>query len=199
MNILSVISIILFCYPALSLAQNEIEDGIYDIEYEVLTADADDVSIANDYFDKPATLIVDGDDRWVQFPVNHANWVVELKTPQNGDFTEVETLKEDEEADTRIIQFPVEEDHDLAEPIEINMHIIVDVLEEDYDHHYTTFFDFDEGSITETDEPLVEVTDEAENQKEKFYLIMSIFVGCILTILIILFIYRKSVKNNEEK
>src|SRR5699024_2232518 len=83
-------------------------------------------------------------------------------------------------------------------PIEINMHIIVDVLEEDYDHHYTTFFDFDEGSITETDEPLVEVTDEAENQKEKFYLIMSIFVGCILTILIILFIYRKSVKNNKE-
>src|SRR5699024_5551157 len=172
----------LFCYPALSLAQNEIEDGIYDIEYEVLTADADDVSIANDYFDKQTNLIVDEDDRWVQFPVNHANWVVELKTPQNGDVTEVETLKEDEEADTRIIQFPVEEDHDLAEPIEIIMHIIVDVLEEDYDHHYTTFFDFDERSITETDERLVEVTDEAEHQKEKLYLIMSIFVGCILTI-----------------
>ena len=203
MNILSVISIILFCYPALSLAQNEIEDGIYDIEYEVLTAEADDVSIANDYFDKPATFIVDGDNRWIQFPINHAEWVVELTTPQNGDFTEVETLEEDEEADTRIIQFPVEEDHDLEEPIEINMHIIVDVLEEDYDHHYTTFFDFDEESITETDEPLVEVTDEDEkgdeNQKTKFYWILSIFIGCIITILIILFIYRKRVKNNEEK
>lgn len=195
MNLLSIISIILFYYPALSSAQSEIEDGIYDMEYEVLTADADDVSIANDYFDKPATLIVDGNNRWIQFSINHANWVVELKTPQNGDFTEVKTLEEDEEADTRIIQFPVEEDHNLEDPIEVNMHIIVDVLEEDYDHHYTTFFDFDEESITETDEPLVEVTDEnekgAENQKTKFYLLMSIFIGCILTILIILFINQK--------
>src|SRR5699024_11971067 len=109
MNILSIISIILFGYPALSSAQNEIEDGIYDIEYEVLTAEADDVSIANDYFDKPATFIVDGDNRWIQFPINHAKWVVELKTPQNGDFTEVETLEEDEEAETRIFHLPVEE------------------------------------------------------------------------------------------
>src|SRR5699024_9048635 len=117
--------------------------------------------------------------------------------------TEVETLKEDEEADTRIIQFLVEEDHDLAEPIEINMHIIVDVLEEDNDHHYTNLFDFNEESITKTDETLVEVIDEdekkTENQNTKFYIIMSIFIGCILTILIILIIYRKRIKNNEEK
>lgn len=177
------------------------EDGIYDIEYEVLTAEATDVSIANDYFDKPATLIVDGEKRWIQLPINHAGWVVGLKTPLNGDFVEVETLEEDEEADKRIIQFLVEEEHDLEEPIEINMHIIVDVLEEDYDHHYTTFFDFDEESISERDEPLVEVADAEEkgdeSQNRNIYLLISIFVGCIIVILVILLINQK--KNKKDK
>src|SRR5699024_6515526 len=37
------------------------DDGYYEIDYEVLNADNDSVSVANYYFDKLAVLVVDGD------------------------------------------------------------------------------------------------------------------------------------------
>ena len=143
------------------------EDGYYEIDYEVLNADNDSVSVANDYFDKPAVLIVDGDNRTVQLSINHSQWVVGLQAPKDDDYVEVEVLsedKEDEEEEKRIVQFDVEDDHDFSEPVEMKMHIVVDVLEEDYDHEYTARFDFDEASMKEIDAPLFEVEEEANEE-----------------------------------
>lgn len=144
------------------------EDGYYEIDYEVLNADNDSVSVANDYFDKPAVLIVDGDNRTVQLSINHSQWVVGLQAPKDDDYVEVEVLsedKEDEEDEKRIVQFDVEDDHDFSEPVEMKMHIVVDVLEEDYDHEYTARFDFDETSMKEVDAPLFEVEEEETNEE----------------------------------
>src|SRR5699024_12849849 len=55
------------------------EDGYYEIGYEVLNEDNDSVSVANDYFDKHAVLIVDGDNRTVQLSINTCQWVVVLQ------------------------------------------------------------------------------------------------------------------------
>lgn len=145
------------------------EDGYYEIDYEVLNADNDSVSVANDYFDKPAVLIVDGDNRTVQLSINHSQWVVGLQAPKDDDYVEVEVLsedKEDEEEEKRIVQFDVEDDHDFSEPVEMKMHIVVDVLEEDYDHEYTARFDFDEASMKEVDAPLFEVEEEEANEED---------------------------------
>ena len=145
------------------------EDGYYEIDYEVLNADNDSVSVANDYFDKPAVLIVDGDNRTVQLSINHSQWVVGLQAPKDDDYVEVEVLsedKEDEEDEKRIVQFDVEDDHDFSEPVEMKMHIVVDVLEEDYDHEYTARFDFDEASMKEVDAPLFEVEEEEANEED---------------------------------
>ena len=134
----------------------------------MLNADNDSVSVANDYFDKPAVLIVDGDNRTLQLSINHSQWVVGLQAPKGDDFEEVEVLsedKEDEEDEKRIVQFDIEDGHDFSEPVEIKMHIVVDVLEEDYDHEYTARFDFDEASMEEVDAPLFEVEDEESNDE----------------------------------
>jgi len=145
------------------------DDGYYEIDYEVLNADNDSVSVANDYFDKPAVLVVDGDNRIVQLSINHSQWVVGLQAPKGDDFEEVEVLsedKEDEENEKRIVQFEIEDDHDFSEPVEMKMHIVVDVLEEDYDHKYTARFDFDEASMKEVDTPLFEVEEEESNEED---------------------------------
>src|SRR5699024_3211744 len=145
------------------------EDGYYEIDYEVLNADNDSVSVANDYFCKPAVLIVDGDNRTVQLSINHSQWVVGLQAPKDDDYVEVEVLsedKEDEEDEERIVQFDIEDDHDFSEPVEMKMHIVVDVLEEDYDHEYTARFDFDEASMKEVDAPLFEVEEEEANEED---------------------------------
>src|SRR5699024_10201762 len=103
--------------------------------------------------DKPETFIVYGDKRWVEIKVNHANWVKELQTPQGNDFEEVDILEKNTSDDIGIVQFNVDSDYDFSNAMEIKMHIVVDELEEDYDHHYTTFFDFDENSAIEAEEP----------------------------------------------
>ncbi|MBC1780628.1 NEAT domain-containing protein, partial [Listeria booriae] len=41
-------------------AQAALQDGSYSVNYTVLQGDSDSVSMANDYFDKPATVKVEG-------------------------------------------------------------------------------------------------------------------------------------------
>src|SRR5690625_6579680 len=67
--------------PTGSVFAAEEEDGLYSIEYEVLKADSDGTSIGNDYFDKPATLIVEGDEKHIQLTVNHSDYVKSLSGP----------------------------------------------------------------------------------------------------------------------
>lgn len=198
---------VLFIFPVASHAV--LDDGIYEVEYEVLTAEADEVSIANDYFDKPASLIIQGGERTLQLPINHAHWVVGLKTPVEDDFQEVDTLEEDEKEDKRIVQFPVDENHNLKDPIEINMHIIVDTLE-DYDHHYTTFFDFDEDSAEKVEEPLSneEAMDNEANegmsadQEGKGIsntILIPMVAGGALVIAFLIFLFYKKKRKNKPK
>lgn len=144
----------------------ETADGYYTIDYEVLSADSDSVSMANDYFEKPATMIVENGEKQLQLTINHSAWVVGLQAPQEDDFVDVTVISEDEAEDTRVVEFQVADDHDLSDPIEMKMHIVVDVLEEDYDNHYTARFAFDEGSMEEVDAPEVEDEEPIEEAEE---------------------------------
>lgn len=163
----SIVTVILFILLPLHIVDADPADGYYEIDYEVLNADNDSVSMANDYFDKPATLSVEDGERTVQIGINHSNWVVGLQAPEGDDFVDVDVVSEDEEEDVRIVQFVLDEDENLDEPVEMKMHIVVDVLEEDYDHHYTARFQFDEESMTEVDAPLVEEAEEDESEAEE--------------------------------
>lgn len=155
----------LLLFPT-DITNAETADGYYEIDYEVLNADSDSVSMANDYFEKPAMMIVENGEKKLQLTINHSNWVVGLQAPQGDDFVDVGVISVDEVEDTRIVEFPVEADHDLAEPIEMKMHIVVDVLEEDYDNHYTARFAFDEDRLEEAEAPEVEAEEPIEKTEE---------------------------------
>lgn len=168
-----VLSTAMLCSMGVILTQEyhvfaEGQKTYYEMDYEVLNADNDSVSVANDYFEKPAVLIeVDGE-KYVQFSINYSKWVVGLQAPQGEDFVDVDNLKEDEEADTRVVQFAVAEEEGFSEPIEMKMHIVVDTLDEPYDHHYTARFAFDAESMEEVDAPLEESEEEeAEEEVEE--------------------------------
>lgn len=146
-------------------ARTEMENGTFTIDYVILRADNDSVSIANDYFEKPATLIAENGEQYIQFWINHAGWVKELQAPLGDGFVDVDVVEEDEAEDKRLIQFKVE--RDLSEPMEFKMHVYIDSMEPVYDHRYTVRFQFYTDSMQKTDpvEIFRAAHTETENQE----------------------------------
>lgn len=140
-----------------------IEEGTYSIDYVILRAEDDSVSIANDYFEKPANLIVQDGEQYIQFLLNHSQWTKELQAPQGDAFVDVDVVEEDEAEDTRLVQFKV--DRDLSEPVEFKMHVLIETMDPVYDHRYTVRFDFNLNSLEETESK--EVFKKVEDDQDK--------------------------------
>ncbi|QTD40873.1 NEAT domain-containing protein [Sporosarcina sp. Te-1] len=112
-----------------------LSDGTYSIDYELLQGDNDSVSIANDYFEKPALLKVEDGELLMQLTVNHSKWVKELQAQDGNEFVHTKVVKEDVEDDTRVVEFKVE--NDLTVPFPLKMHVAIEDMEPAYDHSYT--------------------------------------------------------------
>lgn len=112
-----------------------LDDGLYTVDYELLVGDGDSVSIANDYFEKPALLKVKDGDAYMQITVNHSNWVKELKAQNGDEFVDVNVIGWDDEADIRVVEFKV--DSDLSEPFPLKMRVVIEEMEPAYDHSYS--------------------------------------------------------------
>jgi len=164
-KLIMTVAFIAYVFFPIHTTYAEVADGYYEIDYEVLNADSDVVSVADEYFEKPASLIIEDGKRTIQASINHSQWVVGLQAPDGDDYNDVEVLNEDKENDLRIVQFDVEEGHDFADPIELKMHIVVDILDEEYDHHYTARFLFDEDSLEEVNAPLAKLDLDIEEEK----------------------------------
>lgn len=178
-------------------SQLELEPGVYSIDYEILRADNDSVSIANDYFDKPAYIIVQDDKEYIQFSINHSEWTKELQAPLGEDFVDVEVLETNEEEDTRIVQFEL--DRSIDDPLEFKMHVLIEEMDPVYDHRYTVRFDFDEDSIEEASEDdviIVEDGSEADGSSNSIVL-WGIILG-LLIILVLAIIILKKKKGDKE-
>lgn len=170
---------------------------MYSIDYEILRADNDSVSIANDYFDKPAYIIVQDDKEYIQFSINHSEWTKELQAPLGEDFVDVEVLETNEEEDTRIVQFEL--DRSIDDPLEFKMHVLIEEMDPVYDHRYTVRFDFDEDSIEEASEDdviIVEDGSEADGSSNSIVL-WGIILG-LLIILVLAIIILKKKKGDKE-
>lgn len=211
----------LFIPAGISNAQTaieELEDGAYAIDYVILHAETESVSIANDYFEKPAILYVEDDKKYIQFPLNHSKWTKELQAPSGDDFVDVDVIDQDEKEDTRVVEFKL--DQDLTEPLEFKMHVLIETMDPVYDHRYTVRFDFDTESLEsledevreppkvkeEPDQPAANEKDEnaaAEtmNTEEDAagttdYIIWMVagIIGLIVVVLVAYLIWRKSKK-----
>ena len=77
--------------------------------------------MANDYFEKPAKLIVKNGEMRVQVPMNHSAWITEFKAPENGNFVDAKVVSKDESADKRTVEFKVD---DLSKPAAVKFMLL---------------------------------------------------------------------------
>ncbi len=141
-------------------AHAALEDGTYTIDYTVMHGTDPSASIANDYWEKPATLQVENGAITVEMTLNHYAWITEFKTPVNGSFQDVTVLSEDAANDKARVQFPLTGISDMTEA---KIHVVVPDI--DYDHGYTVRFDFDESSLTQTASAATEAATETNDDE----------------------------------
>ncbi len=108
----------------------KLADGTYEVDYLVKKPDDESVSIANDYFGKPARVDVQNGEATVYFQTNHNKWIKSLKYATGGE--ELEVVDANEAEDTKIIRLP---HTNVFEPAFILVHVIIDEL--DYDQAYS--------------------------------------------------------------
>ncbi|SFL44208.1 heme uptake protein IsdC [Paenibacillus sp. 1_12] len=143
------------CFTVLSLlmlfslpkAEAALADGTYTLNYTVTKAENDSASMANDYFEKPATVYVKNGQAEMQLVINHSKWVTQFKVQNNTSFTDAKIISSDSVEDKRVARFQVA---DLSKPIISKIHVTVESI--DYDHDYTIRFLVDEKSIRSTTE-----------------------------------------------
>lgn len=138
---------LIMCLAFSTLAQaKELENGDYSIEYEVLKAGESSVSIANDYFKKPAKLIVIDGKQSIEITIAKSHWTKKVTI----DGKEEQLISEDKKEDLRVVQFPLENvagDH----PGTVDVYINEEVDGEDflYDNSYEIQFAFDDETIAQ--------------------------------------------------
>ncbi|MFS0653922.1 heme uptake protein IsdC [Bacillus sp. 179-C3.3 HS] len=119
-----------------------LSDGTYSMNFTVLKAEGNGVSMANDYWLKPAKVLVKNGKMTVQMTIKNSSWVTEFKVPGNGGYVDTHVLSTNKEANTRVVQFSAQS---LSKPIKSKIHVTVKSA--DYDHDYTIQLKFDESSV----------------------------------------------------
>lgn len=84
-----------------SRAFAEVKDGTYDVDFTVLKKGTSDVSMANDYFNKPGKLVVSNGQQELQLTVNHSHWITDFTV----DGASEKIINEDKASDTRTSSF----------------------------------------------------------------------------------------------
>lgn len=116
--------------------------GTYTLDYDILRAEDNSVSMANDYFEKPAKLYVTGTKMTMQITINHSTWTTKFKVKYKGKIIDSKVIRTNAAKDTRIVQFPIA---DLNTPTISQIHVTVPSYS--YDHDYTIRFKPDLKSL----------------------------------------------------
>ena len=121
------------------------EDGEYDLPFEVLHADKDQVSVADEYFEKPAKLIVKDGKFTVETTLKNSSWWQSFQVASNDGFVDVTEISKNNAEDTSVVQFNVQ---NLNEILNGKVHIIVTGIPGfEYDNKYDIRFNFDPSEI----------------------------------------------------
>ncbi|MEK3789256.1 heme uptake protein IsdC [Paenibacillus sp. FSL K6-1230] len=127
-----------------SAADKALKNGEYTLDYNILKAENDSVSMANDYFEKPARIYVKDSKIEMEIQLNHSEWITDFKTARGSSYSDVRVISNNAAKDTRVVRFPVES---LSTPLKSQIHVTVPSV--DYDHDYTIRFDFKQDSLTQ--------------------------------------------------
>ena len=134
--ILTAILFVGFSFPIDSKAA--IADGTYSVQYQVNKPGSSSASMANDYFLKPATLIVKNGNMVIQLTINKSDWVTQFNPPGGA-----KVIATNEAINQRTVQFSVSN----ASLTTIGMKI--DIEDIDYHHSYSVDFVFNTEGLPE--------------------------------------------------
>ncbi|MFD2117610.1 NEAT domain-containing protein [Paenibacillus yanchengensis] len=192
---------LLICFTLLSVslviapqvkAESLLADGSYYIDYVVLQADNDSVSIANDYFLKKAALFLQAGKQHVEIDIKNSKWVTSLQLVDGDSVEDVAVIAEDVESDSRKVAFFVPED--LSEPVFMKMHVQIPELS--YDHKYTVRFKFDPQSVETADlTPSSFASDNASKASSSFSsTVVYVIVALVVLAAIVWIVARRNRK-----
>ena len=140
--------IAVFLFGGQSTYAATLTDGTYTVDFIIKKPDDESVSIANDYWNKPATVIVNGGAITVQMTINHSKWVTVFKVPSGNSYVDVKKISSDTDKDTRVVQFSVDR---LEKDMLSQIHVTVPEI--NYDHDYTIRFVYDTNSLKLISQP----------------------------------------------
>ncbi len=123
-------------------SSSRLANGTYTLKYDVLKAENNSVSMANDYFEKPAKLYVKNGKMTMQVQLNHSEWTTQFKVKYKGKIMDTKVIQSNSKKDTRIVQFPIA---DIQHPIVSKIHVTVSSY--NYDHDYTIRLALDQKSL----------------------------------------------------
>ena len=138
----------LFVTPNLN-AFAALADGKYTINYQVNKPNSSSASIANDYFLKPATIIVENGSTVIQLKMKKSGWITKFEASTGGN----KVVSENTAEDTRIVQFALPT---YTSPTAVTMKVDIDDL--NYHHEYTVDFVWDAASLKDENGSPVAVT-----------------------------------------
>lgn len=134
--IAAIVVILSFSLPNTSKAA--IADGTYSVNYQVNKPGSSSASMANDYFIKPAKLVVNNGKMVMQLTIKNSSWVTQFNPPGGA-----AVISQNASADQRVVQFNVSN----ADVTTIAMKIDIDDI--DYHHSYSVDFVFDSSGLPE--------------------------------------------------
>lgn len=121
--------VLVFSIAPAQKASAAIADGTYSVSYEVLQGNNNSASIANGYFLKPATLIVEGGTQYIQLTMKDSHMVKSL----SGPYGSAQVISDDKANNKRTVKFKVD---DISNPATVSMHVVVDTEEVKYDTNH---------------------------------------------------------------
>ena len=132
------ISAIFILFLALPIhSEAAVADGTYSLNYQVNKPGSSSASMANDYFLKPAKLIVNNGKMTVQLTIKNSAWVTEF-TPPGG----ATIISSNPSADQRVVQFNLSS-------LKPTVAMKIDIDDIDYHHSYSVDFVFDGSGLPE--------------------------------------------------
>lgn len=130
---------------AVQVNPHGISDGTYLLAFEFHKFNTDQVSVMQDYVEKPGRLIVKDGKAWVQITLKQSNEIKQFKLNVAGNLVSPEIVATDEQHNTRTVQFEVK---DLTAKVTGWVKIYWQVNDSFlYDHEYDIDLTFDKLTI----------------------------------------------------
>ncbi|WP_028552562.1 NEAT domain-containing protein [Paenibacillus sp. UNC451MF] len=148
----------------------EIPDGSYNIGFTIFKKDSNEPSVMYDYVDKSSgKLTVQGGKKVVSFKLNQSAEILSFKTKQNGALVETTTVSSDTAANTRVVQFEV---NDLTAKLDgwVKIYWVLPAPIGIYDHEYDVQIGFDSiGSEYDLNYTTLHATQDKPSSMEKYF------------------------------